>query len=314
MAQEKMWAIGGGKGGIGKSILTIALGIWLAKLGKNVVIVDADLGGANLHILMGMRYPTATLDDFINRKVNRLEDVLIDTPQKNLRLICGADDILSIANPKYAQKVKLLNGLNSLDADFILLDLGAGTSFNVLDFFLYATGKIVVLTPQATSLQNAYGFIKSSLIRRLYREFAQDELLSIALKKFDSSYEGERITSLSELKRTVRDISEEKYRRVCQALDDFNVKIIVNMVKRDKDREASKVIRTVTEKYLDIRLTELGSVYYDPEIERSVNRMVPFLLDNTHSQAALSMYQVTYQILKECSSMGLSKMKEPALI
>ena len=63
-------------------------------------------------------------------------------------------------------------------------------------------------------------------------------------------------------------------------------------------------MRTVTEKYLDIHLTDLGVVQYDPEIERSVNRMVPFLLDNSKSQAALSTYQMAYGILRETAAIS----------
>jgi len=302
MVQHKMWAIGGGKGGVGKSVLTLALSIWLAKLGRKVIVVDADLGGANLHILLGIRYPSVTLQDFIGRKVDRLDDVLIDTPHKNLKLICGADDILELSNPKYTQKMRLLNQLNNLPTDFVILDLGAGTSYNVLDFFLYATGKIAVFTPQATSLQNVYGFIKSSLIRRLSREFSQNEALSSLITRFAGGSGEEKISSMSELKHIVREFSEENYLRLCQITDSFDVKIVANMVKKDKDREASKVVRTVTEKYLDIHLTDLGFVQYDPEIERSVNRMVPFLLDDSKSQAALSTYQIAYQMLKETAA------------
>ncbi|MEW6326678.1 MAG: P-loop NTPase [Thermodesulfobacteriota bacterium] len=302
MVQHKMWAIGGGKGGVGKSVLTLALSIWLAKLGRKVIVVDADLGGANLHILLGIRYPSVTLQDFISKKADKLDDVLIDTPHENLKLICGADDMLSLANPKYTQKIRLLNQLNNLPTDFVILDLGAGTSYNVLDFFLYATGKIAVFTPQATSLQNVYGFIKSSLLRRLSREFSQNETLSSLITRFASGSGEEKISSMSELKRIVREFSEEDYLRLCRVTDSFDIKIVANMVKRDKDREASKVVRTVTEKYLDIHLTDLGFVQYDPEVERSVNRMVPFLLDNSKSQAALSIYQIAYEILRETAA------------
>ncbi len=311
VTQHKMWAVGGGKGGVGKSVLTLALAIWLAKLGKKVIIVDADLGGANLHTLLGIRYPGVTLADFINRKANTLDEVLLDTPHENLKLISGADDILGLANPKFTQKTRLLNHLNALPADFIFLDLGAGTSYNVLDFFLYAAGRIAVFTAQATSLQNVYGFIKSSLLRRLSREFHNDEMLSIILDKFEAPGDEERINSLAEAKRILRDVSEEKYHRFCQVMDGFDVRLIVNMVKQDKDREAPRVLRMVAEKYLDIRVTELGSVYYDPEIERSVNRMVPFLLDNTNSRAALSTYQIAYEILKASKHSPAPVAKEP---
>src|SRR3974390_883777 len=153
--RNKMWAIGGGKGGVGKSVVTLLLGASLARLGRKVIMIDADLGGSNLHTFTGIRYPEYTLADFISRKVEKIDQLLMETPIDNLKLICGADDILGIANPKFAQKTRLFSHLKKLDADIILLDLGAGSSFATIDFFLYAPNKIVVVTPQVTSIQNA---------------------------------------------------------------------------------------------------------------------------------------------------------------
>ncbi|MCL6620958.1 MAG: P-loop NTPase [Syntrophobacterales bacterium] len=125
LSVKKLWSIGGGKGGVGKSVFTLGLGICLARLGKKVILVDADLGGANLHTLMGVRYPPLTLEDFLLKRVSRLEDLIIETQIAGIGLICGADDILGAANPTYAQKVRLLNQIEDLPADLVLLDLGA---------------------------------------------------------------------------------------------------------------------------------------------------------------------------------------------
>jgi flagellar biosynthesis protein FlhG len=127
---KKLWSIGGGKGGIGKSVFTLGLGISLSRMGKKIILVDADLGGANLHTLMGVRFPPCTLEDFFLNKVARLEDVVIDTQVEGIGLICGADDILGSANPTYAQKVRILKQIEDLPADLVLIDLGAGTSYN----------------------------------------------------------------------------------------------------------------------------------------------------------------------------------------
>lgn len=168
----KMWSIGGGKGGTGKSFITLCLGMRLAKMGKKVTIVDADLGGANMHILLGIRAPDYTLNDFLEKRVDTLKQTCIGTSVPGLSLISGGDDILSLANPKFAQKERILRNFKTLDADYILLDLGAGTSFNTLDFFISTPVKIVVVTPFPTSVQNAYGLIKSALYRRLSRLFS----------------------------------------------------------------------------------------------------------------------------------------------
>ena len=162
-----IWAVGGGKGGVGKSITSSLLGFWLSRLGNRTVLVDLDLGGANLHTLMGIKMPPRGLNDFMSGRYDSLEESCIDTELENLRLICGASENLSLANPPFARKLKVVKHLLTLDADHVVLDLGAGTSFNVLDFFLSAHRKICVLTPEPVSIHNAYGFIRNAMFRRL---------------------------------------------------------------------------------------------------------------------------------------------------
>ncbi|MCY4524049.1 MAG: P-loop NTPase, partial [Halobacteriovoraceae bacterium] len=130
---QKIWAIGGGKGGVGKSLVTANLSISLALMGYRVVAVDFDLGGANLHTCLGIPIPEQTLSDYINKKVKCFDDLLTGTPIQNLKIISGAQDDMGMANLKTTQKNKILAQLREIDTDFLLLDLGAGTSFNTLD-------------------------------------------------------------------------------------------------------------------------------------------------------------------------------------
>src|SRR5512138_2700293 len=169
---RRVISIGGGKGGIGKSLISANLGIELARRGKRVVLVDADLGGANLHTTLGVEVPKRTLSDFVERRVHRMEDVITPTGIENLGLVSGALDHLDAANPRYAQKMRLLRHVQALDVDFALLDLGAGTHSNVLDFFLVSDHGVLVLVPEPTSIENAYGFVKAAFWRRM-RNVAQ---------------------------------------------------------------------------------------------------------------------------------------------
>src|SRR2546430_16269842 len=89
---RKIIAIGGGKGGVGKSLLAANLGIYLAQLGKRVILIDADLGGANLHTFVGVERPKVTLGDFFDKRVARIEDCVVDTAVKGLGLVSGEGD------------------------------------------------------------------------------------------------------------------------------------------------------------------------------------------------------------------------------
>ncbi|HSN14611.1 MAG TPA: P-loop NTPase, partial [Anaeromyxobacteraceae bacterium] len=159
---RRIIAVGGGKGGIGKSMISANLGIELARRGKRVVMVDADLGGANLHTTLGIDVPKRTLTDFIERRVAKIDEVVTPTGIENLGLISGALDHLDAANPRYAQKMRFLRHVQQMDVDFAILDLGAGTHLNVLDFFLVADHGVLVLVPEPTAVENAYRFVKAA--------------------------------------------------------------------------------------------------------------------------------------------------------
>jgi len=295
----KLWSIGGGKGGIGKSIVSLGLGICLARLGKKVVLIDGDLGGANLHTLMGVRYPQVTLEHFLLKKVPRLEDTIIETSVEGIGLICGADDILGAANPTYAQKIRLLHQMEELPAQYIILDLGAGSSFNLLDFFNYSPGKIVLFTSQATSLQNAYGFLKSALYRKLSREFAKDdEMMQLLYQPGGDTGEGEP-QSLPELLAYFKAAGSEQYERLSRSLWNFQLFLLVNMVKSKADLKSPEIIQSVCTDFLGIHPEILGHLVYDPAVEAAVNQMVPFPLGQKKSPAAQELEEMARRIVKE---------------
>jgi flagellar biosynthesis protein FlhG len=294
---KKLWSIGGGKGGIGKSVFTLGLGISLSRMGKKIILVDADLGGANLHTLMGVRFPPCTLEDFLLNRVDRLEDVVIDTQVEGIGLICGADDILGSANPTYTQKVRILKQIEDLPADLVLLDLGAGTSYNILDFFNYSQGRICIMTNQATSLQNVYGFIKSALYRQITREFAKDhDVLRMVLQTEGTPSES-KIESVKELLLQLQEGGEDRLSRFSQLLKTFELFLVVNMVKEDADLQAVRIIEKVCGSFLSVVPQVLGHISFDPAIEQAVNQMVPFPLNRENSPAAVDIKEIARVVL-----------------
>ena len=298
IVRQKLWSIGGGKGGIGKSIFTLGLGISLARLGYKIIVVDADLGGANLHTLMGVRYPPHTLEDFLLKRVQHLEDIIIETGVKNIGLICGADDILGSANPTYAQKIRILSQIEELAADFVLLDLGAGTSFNTLDFFNYSRGKICLLTSQATSLQNGYGFIKSALYRQISREFAGEEVIQELLWQTDDKTPDSEVTSIKDILNLLQGSEPGLFVRLRQLLEEYQILLVVNMVRNDRDVMSGLIIREVSSNYLSLQPEILGHVSYDLAVEAAVNLMIPFPLDKDESKPAQELRAIAQKVLE----------------
>ncbi|NQU63191.1 MAG: P-loop NTPase, partial [SAR324 cluster bacterium] len=108
MAKKGIWAIAGGKGGVGKSFLCSNLSIDLAQRGNSVVLIDADFGGPNLHTFMGISTSIISVSDFIKNTQLNLDDILIPTGIPNLKLASGAQDVLGMANLNIIQQNKLI--------------------------------------------------------------------------------------------------------------------------------------------------------------------------------------------------------------
>jgi flagellar biosynthesis protein FlhG len=184
-------SVGGGKGGVGKSILSIGLGAALARSGRSTVLVDLDLGAANLHTYLGIHGRTPTIADFILNKAPSLESLIVETSERNLGLISGAEFVPGITNPAHWMKLKLIRRLRELPADCVIIDLGAGVHFNTLDFFGISDRGIVITAPEPGAVMNAYSFVKGALFRKLQGIFknhpAVAELIDAETKRGDSA-------------------------------------------------------------------------------------------------------------------------------
>jgi flagellar biosynthesis protein FlhG len=270
----KVWAIGGGKGGVGKSVIAVNLAATVARTGARVAIVDADLGGANLHTLIGVPSPKRNLADFIARRVGSLSEIMVPTPVSNLWLISGAKALLETANPNFGQKGKILRQLCKLEVDHVFLDLGAGTAFNVLDFFLVARKGVLVVVPEATSVENAYFFIKAAYFRKL-KQAQPRALVKAAIGRVMQGEARRLVRTPRDLMAQVMAVDAEAGAALMEEASTFNPSIIVNRVERSEQARLGEEMGSACRDYFGIQLRCLGVLPFDNLVRRSVEERRP---------------------------------------
>lgn len=291
-------AVGGGKGGAGKTFVCANLGLALAQRGFRVVLLDADLGGANLHTVLGMSPPLATLSDFVARRAS-LNDIAVGTPFPGLRLIAGALDDAHAANPAHQQKMRLLRHLGSLDTDFLLLDLGAGTAFNIVDFFLIANHGLLVVRPEPTSVENAYRFLKAAFLRRLQsvgRVFAIEDIVEEAREHRNSL----GLHTPADILRVIHERDPELGRQVQEQMRAFSPRLIVNEVRVDAGFNDASVVgdmASACRRFFGIQLEALGAIPEDDAVRKSVRARQPLYHSAPSSAARRAIDEVADRLL-----------------
>jgi flagellar biosynthesis protein FlhG len=271
---KRVIAVGGGKGGVGKSLVACNLAVGFAQKGYHTVLVDADLGTPNMHTLLGIEQPKLGLGDVLASGQHKLSDVLTETPVAGLSLACGAAPILGIANPEYYRKQRLLKEIGQLKADILVVDIGAGVAFNVIDFFNAADVRVVVVSPQITSMHNAYGFIKSSLHRLLqrairgrvgYREFFEGNGWSE--EKMD-----QLLVKVSEVDARYLDVFDP-------LINSYQVILLGNMFENPKELNVVWAMQRMIKEFLLVDSHVVGGLRRSRRVLQSINRRTPFILD-----------------------------------
>jgi len=296
--RPKVWAVGGGKGGVGKSVLATNLAVAVARLGHRCILVDADLGGANLHTMVGLPAPKLTLSALFNSESASLKELIVPTGIPNLELISGAHALLDMANPKYAQKLKLIRQVMTLEADVILLDLSAGSSFNVIDFFNTAHNPITVVVPTPTSIENAYHFLNAALHRRFKQAVAKAQATEVAARIF-SERRTRGIGSPRELVRYLSETAPEAAVTIGKMMASLRPKLIVNQMRREEDANLGLQISTACRDFFGVNMEALGAVRNDDRVVASIIARRPLMASQPTCQISTVIESMAVQLLQQ---------------
>jgi flagellar biosynthesis protein FlhG len=283
-----IWAIGGGKGGSGKSFITGNLGILLAKGGYKTLLVDVDLGAANLHTIIGLPHPGKSISDFVNKKVGTLEETVEPTPVPNLYLISSAMTNLDIANLAHEQKLKIMRNISKLSYEYILLDLGAGTSFNTIDFFMISNSGIFVTTPEPTSIENIYRLIRSVYFRKIRQVIKSHNFRALAEEA--QKRDGRATVSNPDiLLHIMKELDPENGEILEHELRAFNFKLALNQLRKQDNPNIGALICKIIQRHLDLKMQFVGNISFDDRVHNAVCKKIPFLTLYPYTQAALDL-------------------------
>jgi len=291
-----IWAVGGGKGGIGKSFISSSLAMCLARMGKAVTLVDLDLGSANLHTCLGIKVPQESISDFVTGRVDNLGKIAISTEIPGLSFISGFNDALNIADMDRAAKDRLVQGLRGLQTPYVILDLGAGTSENTLDFFLAADQKIVAVTPEPTAIENAYRFMKSAFYRRLRQAENELGIKSLIEEAMDSRNQ-HGIRSPADLLKFITAQNAEAGLRLQAKIADFQLQLLVNQVRTRDDIDLGPSMKSVCNKYFGIEAHYLGYVDHDNAVWQALRKRRPLMVEFPYSAIVGQFLRISKNLL-----------------
>lgn len=300
-------AVGGGKGGVGKTLVSANVGAYLASLGLKVIILDMDLGGANLHSHFGLEKPNINLSSITSNNKIDLSKFFMNTRVDGLFILPGGREERWFCNKAVDRRLfhSLSKAILNLHADFgfdvVLIDLGAGNSRYTVDLFLLAHSGIIVSLPESTSIENSYAFIKSIFWGIIVNIGEQLGLQNKSRKLLEILFPPviERGSFIPLRKKL---LEQSKYypdlvAAVFNALNERNLGIVINQTRTFKDIDLSKSMSTICQHYFGVKSESYGYLSYDEMIWKSMRQQGVFILDFPHSPAGRCLRNLVYNLI-----------------
>jgi len=291
--------VASGKGGVGKSVVTANLAMALAQAGHSTVAIDLDLGGSNLYSLLEVDNVHPGIADYLNiRKSGPLSDYLVPTGFSNLQFLPGDSRMAFMANIPHLQKVKLLKEIRAIEADYILLDLGAGTTFNTLDFFGLSNHGLVVTTFEKPSVLNTLSFLKNFMFRFILQEAKSDKAAVALLNK---AYKASTIAqplligNIIELLENKNQILAAEIEKKCRA---FHPRIIFNKGNSSGDLDILNSVDKAIKSTLSLDACYFGFIFFDDHVEQSIRANRALMAYSPEGIASKSISSIAQRIIK----------------
>ncbi len=261
--------IASGKGGVGKTLLAANLAIALARAGHTTVAVDLDLGGSNLHTYLGIPNKHPGIGDFLKGKQLSFRSLALPTQFPNLSFIPGDGKTPFMANIPPEQRRLLTKELMTIPARYVLLDLGAGSSFNTLNFFGITHRSMVISTFETAAIMNFLTFLRNFMFRLLTSAFKKNQQVHDQLfNAFRQSGLGKPATVASLLEMAANfdpGLADETRQR----LRSYRPRIVFNMGERPDDLKVCASLHKSIQTHLSMEAEFFGFIPDDPMVRQA---------------------------------------------
>lgn len=288
--------IASGKGGVGKSLLSANLAIALGQAGKKVVLADLDLGASNLHLALGHNVKNNSIGTYLTDK-SSFQSIIEATEYENVSFIAGDSQIPGLTTLKAAQKTKLLRNFHSIDADFLILDLGAGTHQIILDMFLQSPQGILVTAPTVTATLDGYLFLKNSVFRLLNTTFKRGTAGHAYLEQLKQNSDAMKSIYIPKLVDNLFVVDPVNTALFKSRMNQFKPRLVMNMIDDPKDADRAQRIRNSCSQYLGMDLEYLGLMYRDQLQDKALSSRLPVIIYKPNCLLSQAIYRIAEKVL-----------------
>lgn len=279
----RVLVVGGARGGVGKTVIAANLGLYLATIGRKVVLVDADAAGANLHTCLGTAPPTpyTKLRRMARSEAPRpggmtLAEALQETPFRGLQLLHLGLDEPAAGTARGERVNKLMSGLRELDAEYVVVDLGVGVTKEALDNFLGADLSLFVTVPEPTAIENTYRFLRGAFLRFLLQEAPNDAIRGELERRMRAlGGAAPPLDLLHELDQEGHEAADV----VRRAIERFHPHVVINQTRLRADLELGFSMQSAARRRLGFTIDYVGHIDHDDTVWTCVRNRRPLLLE-----------------------------------